>query len=270
MIVTTIATNQTLVYPGNSESLFDTTPIVSTNPGNHVVNTQVADLNADGKLDLILFESEQVQIGGQRGIGIQFGDGTGRFSASTFISAANNNGGYGYVVEVDGINGPDFVRLNYNDSRLEVRLNNGSGQFGDALNSPTRAFYSSTNTGARNMNPTSAYIDDFDGDGKADALFSSPQGIALLKGQGSGQFGNNTQSENAIVAIDNSDDPRSPGIVNSDGRGKDLNGDGKLDFVFGNTANSGNIMIGLGNGIGTFGNTTIQRIVRRRYRPRHS
>jgi hypothetical protein len=122
LIVTTIATNQTLVYAGNSASLFDTNPIVSPNSGNYVANTQMADLNGDGKLDLILFESEQVQIGGRRGIGVQLGDGTGRFSGTTLLAAANNNGGYGYVADVDGVNGPDLIRLNYNDTRLEVRL----------------------------------------------------------------------------------------------------------------------------------------------------
>ena len=232
LIVTTIATNQTLVYTGNPVSLFDSIPIVSPNAGNYVVNTQLADLNLDGKLDLILFENEQVQIGGRQGIGVQLGDGTGSFSGTTLIPAANNNAGYGYVTDVDSINGPDLVRLNYNDTRLEVRLNNGTGQFGDVNNSPTRSYFNSDNTGGRNINPTTAYVDDFDGDGKADALVSSPTGVALLKGQGNGQFGNGTQSGNAVVVNSNFDDPNWPGIVNSDGRGKDLNGDGKLDFVF--------------------------------------
>ncbi len=252
LIVTTIATNQTLVYAGNSASLFDTNPIVSPNSGNYVANTQLADLNGDGKLDLILFESEQVQIGGRRGIGVQLGDGTGRFSGTTLLAAANNNGGYGYVADVDGVNGPDLVRLNYNDTRLEVRLNNGSGQFGEIINTVTRSYFNSSNTGARNVSPTTAYIDDFDGDGKADALVSSNLGVVLLQGQGNGQFGNGTQSGNAVVVNSNFDEPRWPGIANSDGRGEDLNGDGKLDFLFGDTQYAGNVMIGLGNGTGTF------------------
>ncbi|MDX1929713.1 MAG: FG-GAP-like repeat-containing protein [Pirellulaceae bacterium] len=252
LIVTTIATNQTLVYPGNAATIFEATPIISVNPGNYIANTQVADLNADGNLDLVLFESEQVQISGRRGIGIQLGDGTGRFSGTTLIAAVNNNGGYGYVTDVDGINGPDLIRLNYVDSRLEVRLNNGSGTFDDAVYSVTQTYFSSTNTGSRNINPTSAYIDDFDGDGKADALVSSPTGTALLKGQGNGQFGNGTRAGNAIIAVDNFDDPRWPGIANSDGKGIDLNGDGKRDFVFGSTVNAGNIMVGLGDGSGSF------------------
>jgi RHS repeat-associated protein len=252
LIVTTIATNQTLVYAGNSASLFDTNPIVSPNSGNYVANTQMADLNGDGKLDLILFESEQVQIGGRRGIGVQLGDGTGRFSGTTLLATANNNGGYGYVADVDGVNGPDLIRLNYNDTRLEVRLNNGTGQFGDTINTVTRSYFNSSNTGARNVSPTTATIDDFDGDRKVDALLSTNQGVVLLQGQGNGQFGNGTQSGNAVVVNSNFDEPRWPGIANSDGRGEDLNGDGKLDFVFGDTQNAGNIMIGLGNGNGTF------------------
>ncbi len=252
LIVTTIATNQTLVYPGNSPSIFGATPIVSANSGNYVANTQMADLNADGKPDLIFFESEQVQIGGRQGIGIQLGDGTGRFSGTILIPAANNYGGYGYVADVDGINGPDLIRLNYNDTRLEVRLNTGSGQFGDVINTLTRSYFDSNNTGGRNVYPTTAYIDDFDGDGKADALLSTNLGIILLKGQGDGQFGNGTQAGNAVVVNSNFDNPNWPGIVNTDGKGKDLNGDGKLDFVFGDTSYYGNIMIGLGNGNGTF------------------
>ena len=252
LIVTTIATNQTLVYPGDLAKIFAPNPIVSTNTGNYVVNSQLADLNADGKMDLILFENEQVQIGGRQGISIQLGDGTGLFSGTTLIPAANNNGGYGYVADVDGINGPDLVRLNYSDTRLEVRLNNGSGIFGDVINTLTRSYFDSNNTGGRNVNPTTAYIDDFDSDGKADVLVSGPGGIILLKGQGNGQFGNGTQSGNAVIFNSNFDDPNSPGIANSDGRGKDLNGDGELDFVFGDMANAGNIMIGLGSGNGSF------------------
>jgi hypothetical protein len=260
LIVTTIATNQTLVYAGNSASLFDTNPIVSPNSGNYVANTQMADLNGDGKLDLILFESEQVQIGGRRGIGVQLGDGTGRFSGTTLLAAANNNGGYGYVADVDGVNGPDLIRLNYNDTRLEVRLNNGTGQFGDTINTVTRSYFNSSNTGARNVSPTTATIDDFDGDGKVDALLSTNQGVVLLQGQGNGQFGNGTQSGNAVVVNSNFDEPRWPGIANSDGRGEDLNGDGKLDFVFGDTQNAGNIMIGLGNGNGTLTMTSVKAL----------
>ena len=253
LIVTTIATNQTLVYSGNATSLFETTPIVSANEGNYVANTQLADLNADGKLDLVLFERIQNPISGRQGIGIQLGDGTGRFSGTTLLAAANNNGGYGYVADVDGVNGPDFIRLNYNDTRLEVRLNNGSGQFGDTIYTIARSYFNSSNTGARNVNPTTAYIDDFDGDGKADALVSTGSGVILLKGQGNGQFGNGTQSSNAVIVNNNFDDPNWPGIANSDGRGKDLDGDGKLDFVFGDLQSAGNIMIGLGSGTGTFG-----------------
>ncbi len=252
LIVTQIATNKTLVYPGNASNLFDGTPIVSTNPGNYVANTQLADLNGDGKLDLILFENEQSQIGGRRGIGIQLGDGTGRFSGTTLLAAANNNGGYGYVADVDGINGPDLVRLNYNDARIEVRLNDGTGQFGETINTLTRSYFNSNNSGDRTVNPSTAYIDDFNGDKKADALLSTNLGIILLKGQGNGQFGNGTQSGNAVVVNSNFDNPNWPGIVNSDGRGKDLNGDGKLDFVFGDTQNAGNVMIGIGDGNGAF------------------
>ncbi len=252
LVVTTMATNQTLMYPGSANGLFDTTPIVSPNLGNLVSSTQMADMDGDGFLDLVLFENTQVQIGGRQGIGIQYGDGTGRFIGDELLDAANNNGGLGYIADIDGVNGPDLVRLNYNDARIEVRLNLGSRQFDAQFDNSTRSYFASNNPAGRLINPTSAYVDDFDGDQHVDVMLSSNFGVVLLQGQGDGRFGDGTAAGNRVVVIYNFDSPSWPVIQNSDGRAKDIDGDGNPDFVFGETNSSSSVLIGLGRTDGGF------------------
>lgn len=251
LIVTTIATNQTLVFAALRDGIFSDSPIVSSNLANYVANMQVADMNRDGHLDLILFENEQVQIGGRKGASIQFGDGTGRFLGDTFIASQNNNGGMGYVADVDGVNGPDLIRLNYSDVRIETWLNDGLGGFASRIDSAARSFYSPSNSAGSQFNPHSAYVFDYDQDGKVDIVVSAHQGVVMLKGQGDGRFGNGTLQGNPVLVIGNFDYPAWPLVAQSDGRPVDLNGDQRPDFVFGD-GQSSSIMIGLNQSDGTF------------------
>ncbi|MFO1065375.1 MAG: FG-GAP-like repeat-containing protein [Pirellulales bacterium] len=244
LIVTELVGNQALVYPGQSTGLPAMSPIVSALTGSLIVSTQIADMNRDGRLDLVTIEN-QGNNGGRSGIGIQFGDGAGRFSGLTFVAAENDFGGLGYVADLDGINGPDLVRLNYNNTRLETWLNDGTGQFGSMISNDFRAYLSSTDSNGRLLNPTSAYIDDFNGDGKVDALVTGYQSVVLLSGQGNGRFGDRTEQGNKVLVVDDGDSPQWSNISQTDGRAPDVDGNGLPDFVFGDGSSEGNIMIGL-------------------------
>ncbi|MBX3423652.1 MAG: VCBS repeat-containing protein [Pirellulaceae bacterium] len=249
IVVTTIATNRILVYANTGSGSFDTNPTTSTVEGNYVALAQMADIDRDDNLDLVLFENVQVQISGRQAISIYRGDGTGRFSESFVITEDTNNGGQGYIADLDGANGPDIVRLNYNNLRIESYLNDGTGSFGTRIDSATKSFHSSGNPSGVFFNATSGYFDDFDSDGKVDALISGPFGATLMRGQGDGRFGDGTSSGSVTLL------PYTVewyGLGNQTGRGLELNGDAHLDFVFGNTNNENSLLIGLGRGDGTF------------------
>lgn len=244
LIVTTQVSNQTLVFPGQADGMLSSVPIQSTNISNYVVSTQLADVNGDDQVDLITFEAVSF-TGARQGIGIQLGDGTGNFSGNTLIPAENNNDGLGYVADVDGVNGPDIVRLNYSSTRVEVWLNDGNGQFGAPQYSDVRGYLTATNNNGSLLNPTSAYLDDFDGDGKIDALVSTYQTILLLAGQGNGRFGDRTPTGNLVLVANDGDTPQWPNRSQADGRAPDFDGNGLLDFVFGDGDQGGNFLIGL-------------------------
>ncbi|MCU0710050.1 MAG: FG-GAP-like repeat-containing protein [Pirellula sp.] len=99
-VVTTIATNRILVYANTGTGSFDSNPITSPAVGNYVSLTQIADMNRDGKLDLVLFENTQVQIGGRQAISIYHGDGAGRFTEAMVIAEDTNNGGRHHSAEL--------------------------------------------------------------------------------------------------------------------------------------------------------------------------
>ncbi|XZE22599.1 FG-GAP-like repeat-containing protein [Pirellulaceae bacterium SH449] len=249
LVVTTIATNRILVYANIGSGTFDPNPITSTVAGNYVLNSQIDDLDGDGNLDLVLFENVQVLIGGRQAISVYRGDGTGRFVESQVITEDSNNGGYGYLADVDGLNGPDIVRLNYNNLRLETYLNDGTGNLGTRIDTVTKAFHSTSNPSGNNFNVNSGYFDDFDSDGIIDALLSGPFGVTLMRGQGDGRFGDGTPTGSVTLL------PYQVewfGIVNHSGRGMDLNGDEHLDFVFGNLNGENSLTVGLGRGDGSF------------------
>ncbi len=216
---------------------------------------QVADVNGDEKLDVVVFENK---INGQFRIGLSvlIGNGDGTFGPESFYAGVNENSGPGYVVDIDGKNGPDLVRINYNDQRLETRLNDGTGHFGETLFSGVYAF---GNNGLDPMakfylSPITAYFGDFDGDGINDASVSSAaNGLLFLKGTGTGTFGDGTAAGNRfnVAAYVNYGTNTFPATYHGDGTPFDFNADGKLDVLYGDSQN-GYLTIGTGRGDGTF------------------
>lgn len=243
-----------LVYSGNGDGTFATTPIVSAT-GGAVSLIQTADFNRDGKTDIVLFESSP---NGQfrHGLSVLFGDGNGHFGNEAYYPADNDNAGSGYAVDVDGVNGPDLVRLNATDDRLEVRLNDGTGHFGPVQYSTVFAF---GNNGSGPMghfvdSPITAYFGDFDHDGKIDAEVSTNTlGLFFLRGTGDGDFGDGTLTGNRanIPIYQPTGFDNSPAAYQNDGSAVDINGDGILDIVLGN-AQTSQLFVGLGRGDGTF------------------
>ncbi len=130
-------------------------------------DSQVADLNGDGNLDLAVLPDS--------GLFIFLGDGTGNFSTPMVY----NQQGFQSVLALGDFNGdgfPDAAVANF--PGINVLLNDGAGGF------PTSLFI---NTGGE---PAGLAVADFDGDGNLDLAVSDFQSnsVSILMGDGSGGF----------------------------------------------------------------------------------
>lgn len=211
----------------------------------------VADVNKDGKLDLVVAANSYYS----NTIGVLLGNGDGTFQpVVTFASG----GGYPGTIVVTDVNGdgvPDIVVANSSGcygcsdgGRVAVLLGNGIGSF------QPPAVYSSG--GYNNFNGVSLAVADLDGDGKLDIAVTNACGnstdcsedgtVGILLGNGNGTFQPATTYGTG-------------GRIAGSLAVGDVNGDKKPDLLVANsnstyTGNSGLGTVGvlLGNGNGTF------------------
>ncbi|HSZ57445.1 MAG TPA: FG-GAP-like repeat-containing protein [Tepidisphaeraceae bacterium] len=180
----------------------------------------VADLNRDGKPDLIVANNTDGTVG------VLLGDGTGSFlNQQTFACGANP-----FAIAVADVNGdgkPDLIVANYTSSRVSVLLGNGDGTFG-----PPHSF-------ATGNGPIALTTADVNGDGKPDILVAnySSGTVSVLDGNGDGTF----QNQQTFAA---GKDPISIAAA-------DLNDDGKTDIAVSNYTSS-TVSVLLGTGTGSF------------------
>jgi len=179
-----------------------------------------ADLNHDGKLDVVLAttpDNDQTFT-----LNVMFGNGDGTFGTaqSTGVSGLTGTSvGMVHLVDLNGDQIPDLVVLTAQG--VNVFLGKGDGTFSAAVN----YFGGST--------PTTLQVGDFNNDGKQDIAVGSAAGIGVLLGKGDGTF--------------------SPVVLSGAGQigfaaVGDVNGDGKLDLI----GIGSSLTVYLGNGDGTF------------------
>ena len=224
------------VLAGNGDGTFQ--PAVgSAGPTNSTITQiQVADVNGDGKLDLIV---------------------SGAKSTTAFVATmlGNGNGTFQAPIETDfsGTSAPSMVLADFNGDGIldlayttalsvQTLLGNGDG-----------TFHVGPSTALTQIARAAVAVGDFNVDGKIDLVISafdpSSQGfnyIATLPGNGDGSFGSLTQVPGSgtsfVGAI--------TAVVG------DFNGDGKLDIATAiqtsGSLNQGFINISIGNGDGTF------------------
>jgi hypothetical protein len=145
------------VLLGNGDGTFQAA-VSYRSGGTSAASVAVADVNGDGRLDLLVANS------GSSTVGVLLGDGDGTFQAASVY----NSGGSSYssnqvvVADVDGDGKLDLVVANYGNGSVAALLGNGNGTFQSALS------YSSGGSG-----PTSVAVKDVNGDGKPDVVVAN-------------------------------------------------------------------------------------------------
>jgi FG-GAP-like repeat len=239
---------------GNGDGTFQ--PAVTYNSGgDDATYVTVADVNQDGKLDLVVanlcVNSLNCSSSGENGgVAILLGNGDGTFQPAVSYSST---GLYTFGVAVADLNGdgkPDLALANdwIADGNafgsVSVLLSNGSGSYEPGA----------TYAAGVGIDTHAVVVADVNGDGKPDLVLcnayldQSTASVAVLLGNGDGTF-------QPAVNYD------SGGETALSIAAADVNGDGNLDIVVANSCASndancgygeGAVAVLLGNGDGTF------------------
>ena len=231
------------VLLGSGNGTFQTAVTYSSG-GGFAVTVAVADVNGDGKLDLIvgnLCNNRNCSGSSQSGVGVLLGNGDGTFQAALTSPSGGTPIRSVVVADVNRDGRPDLVVLNacaslaecsnpLHNGRVGVLLGNGYGGFG---------LLPSHNSGGRL--PTSIAVADLNGDGNLDVVVANyfSDTVSVLLGRSDGTFKTGlTYSVHYAYSV---------AIA-------DLDGDGKLDVVVASTnsvSGDGTVGVLLGNGNGT-------------------
>jgi hypothetical protein len=192
----------------------------------HTHDVALADVNADGKLDILTTNEDDCTIS------VLLGNGAGGFNraeGSPFAAGQHPYEGLS-VGDVNGDNKLDVVVPDIHGKAVSVLLGDGTGSFVTAPGSPC----------AVGDRPGFVTLGDLNGDGKLDIVATHDDDpiVFVLLGDGRGGFRPTAGSpikltENVWGAV----------VV-------DLNGDGKNDLVLGATKE--HVLILLGDGAGAF------------------
>jgi FG-GAP-like repeat len=192
-----------------------------------------ADLNADGRLDLVGVLSTGVLA---NRIGVWLGNGDGTFHPEATYPTATNPVSSPVIGDFNGDGTLDIAVACY--GVVSVLLGNGDGTFQPHHDFPIDVF---TTTGFVANGMATA---DFNADGKLDLVVGyqavASNAVSVLLGNGDGTF-------QPPVDYSTENEPNAIGVA-------DLNHDGKLDIVAGNFGVFGGntVSVLLGNGDGTF------------------
>jgi len=152
------------VLMGNGDGTFQTAVTYSSG-GISALSVAVADVNGDGKPDLVVANS------GSSTVCVLLGNGDGTFQSALACSSAGSIYSQAVVADVNGDSKLDLLVGNY-PSTVAALLGDGDGTFQSALT------FSSGGSG-----PTSVAVKDVNGDGKPDVIvanfYSNDVGVLL-------------------------------------------------------------------------------------------
>ena len=224
--------------------ILKTPPVLYPSGAANAQSLAVADVNNDGKLDVIVANYGSAEAAA---VGVLLGNGDGTFRAAVNYSSGGFDIRSVALADVDGDGKLDLVAANqcadntFTFSSVGVLLGNGDGTFRSAVTYPLTTGLTAA---------LSVAIADLNHDGKPDLLVanssSSGDGIVdVLLNNGNGTFSPDVSypsggTYGAFVAV------------------ADVNADGKLDAIVANSFatgsnSSGSIAVLFGNGNGTFG-----------------
>lgn len=235
LLTANYGSNTAGVLLGTGTGAFGPATPYPTGTGSTPAGIAVADVNADGKPDLLTANQ------GSSTVGVLLGTSTGTFGLVTTYSTLTISSGSGYgprgiaVADVNKDGRPDLLTANYLGNSVGVLLNTGAGMFGPAT--IYSAGYGST--------PTGIVVADVNGDGQLDLLTAnlSSDTVGVFLGTGTGTF-----SPVTTYPTGNNSGPRSLAVA-------DVNGDGQLDLLLSSNT-SGAAAVLLGTGTGSFGAAT--------------
>jgi hypothetical protein len=216
------------VLLGTGTGTFQAVATTSTGSGSMPSDIAVADVNADGKPDVLTTNY------GTNSVSVLLGTGTGTFAAAVAYSTGSGSMPNGLAVaDVNADGRPDLITANSSTQAIGVLLNSGSGTFAAAVPYPTGTAV-----------PINVAVGDVNGDGRPDIVTSLnfDSGVGVLLGSGSGTFA-------AMTTLALTNKPNNLVLA-------DLNADGRLDIVTSSDNNSGYATVQLSTGTGTFAPAT--------------
>jgi hypothetical protein len=220
------------VLLGNGDGTFQVTNVVYDSGGRQAESIAVADVNGDGKPDLLVANqcTSQGCTQDHGVVGVLLGNGDGSFQPVVNYSGGNHTSGLA-VADVNGDGKLDVVETDVG-SGAGVLLGNGNGTFQQRVGYDTGGYTSG-----------SIAVADVNRDGKLDLLVANetPGTVAVLLGNGDGTF------QPAVIQAEI--DPRSLAVA-------DLNGNGSLDLVVGTDDGNLTPLVGVMMHIGTTLTTT--------------
>ncbi len=226
LVVVNALSNYLTVLVGNGQGGFSPGMGSPLAVGNGPRALAIADVNNDGRLDLVVGNVLD------NNVTVLLNTGLGGFTAAPGSPVAVGSNPFALlVINIGGTTSPDLITANYSDSTISVLLGNGLGGFSPAPGSPI----------AVGAGPAALASGLLNGDTRRDLVVanSSAGTVSVLLGDGTGGF---------------SPAPGSPLTVGTQPQAlalADLTGAGVPDLV---VANSGadNIGVWLGNGAGGF------------------
>src|SRR5579863_3305714 len=202
--------------------------------GPYATSVAVADVNGDGKPDLLVANAWACIEGcGKGSVGVLLGNGDGTFQTAVTYGSGGLEAISVAVADVNGDGKPDLLVANEcaggNCDAVAVLLGNGDGTFQTAVT-----------YGSGGLEATYVTVADVNGDGKPDLLVANynSNDVGVLLNNGDGTF------QTAVTYSSGGSNPNSVAVT-------DVNRDGKLDLLVANDG-SNDVGVLLGNGDGTF------------------